>query len=99
MIRTALPVAALILATSACTPMPPRGAMPPGAAGACNAEPAAWAIGRAVEPRLVDRVVHDTGSRGVRVIHPGDPVTMDYRRDRVNIKVNERGAIYSISCG
>ena len=30
---------------------------------------------------------------------PGDVVTMDYRGDRVNIKVNERNAIVGVSCG
>lgn len=89
-----LPLAALFL--SACAPMP---AAPPPLAGTCNAEAAHWAIGRAATPEVVDRVVHETRSRAVRVIHPGQAVTMDYNPSRVNIHVNERNAINSITCG
>ena len=40
-----------------------------------------------------------TQSHAVRVIHPGQAVTMDYSPVRVNIHVNERNAITSITCG
>lgn len=93
-----LPLIVLALSVAACATMPPP---PPGAAptGACNAEGARWAIGQGVDDEVVNRVLHDTNSRDARVLRPGDMATMDFRPDRVNIDVNERGAITGIRCG
>lgn len=91
--------AALLLALpiAACAPMPPPG--PPPMADTCFAEGASWAIGKGVSDDIVERIRVDTRSQSVRVIRPGQAVTMDYRGDRVNIKLNERDAIVGISCG
>lgn len=35
----------------------------------------------------------------VRVIRPGDAVTMDFREDRVNVEVDAAGAVSRIYCG
>ncbi|ATE74092.1 I78 family peptidase inhibitor [Lysobacter capsici] len=40
-----------------------------------------------------------TGSRSVRVLKPGMAATMDFQQDRLNIDVNERGAITGLRCG
>lgn len=92
-----LPAILLIALLAACATMPPPG--PPPLADSCNAEAASWAMGHAVSDELVERIRVETGSRSVRVIRPGQPVTMDFRGDRVNIKLNERDAIVGISCG
>ncbi|MDG6347343.1 I78 family peptidase inhibitor [Luteimonas sp. 8-5] len=93
-----LPAILLIaLPLAACATMPPPG--PPPLAESCNAEAASWAMGHAVSDDIVERIRVETGSQSVRVIRPGQPVTMDYRGDRVNIKLNERDAIVGISCG
>ena len=92
-----LPAILLIELLAACATMPPPG--PPPLADSCNAEAASWAMGHAVSDELVERIRVETGSRSVRVIRPGQPVTMDFRGDRVNIKLNERDAIVGISCG
>lgn len=93
-----LPAILLIaLPLAACATMPPPG--PPPLADSCNAEAASWAMGHAVDDDIVERIRVETGSRSVRVIRPGQAVTMDYRGDRVNIKLNERDAIVGISCG
>ncbi|QDH68782.1 I78 family peptidase inhibitor [Marilutibacter alkalisoli] len=91
---TLIAASTLLLAT-ACTTTP----LPPQTIGQCNAEPASWAIGRAPDQNLIDDVLRDTGSRDVRVLEPGMAATMDYRADRVNIDVNDRGAITGIRCG
>lgn len=92
-------VAALVLATAACatTPPPPMVAHP--GTGQCNAHAVAWAVGRAATPDVVEQAREQSGSVDVRVIEPGMAVTMDYRHDRLNLKVNERGAITGVSCG
>ena len=35
----------------------------------------------------------------VRVIRPGDAVTMDFRPDRVNFKIDDNETIQAIDCG
>lgn len=100
--RIALTAAAAMLSVSACAAMGPPPMSGPAAApraGACNAEAARWAIGQPVDDALVNRVLRETGSRDARVIRPGEVVTMDYREDRVNLDVNERGAITGVRCG
>lgn len=98
MIRTGLSLTVLMLAVAGCTTAPPTtGAAPP--TGECNAEGARWAIGQAVNDDVVNRVLRDTGSRDARVLRPGQPATMDFRPDRVNVDVNDRGAITGLRCG
>jgi len=96
--RLALPCAALLLlSATACAPMPPAGGPPPG--GMCNATGAKSAIGRAPTPEVVEQARVDSGSATVRVIRPGDVVTMDFRGDRLNLDVNDRDAITGARCG
>ena len=94
-----VPVAVLLLSVVACTAMPPADVPPPMADGACNADPASWAIGHAATADVVERARVDSHSNDVRVVEPGQAVTMDYRGDRLNIDVNERGAITGLRCG
>lgn len=93
----ALPAIVLALSVGACATMAPPPANP--AAGPCNAEGARWAIGQAVNDDVVNRILRDTGSRDARVLGPGDAATMDYRPDRINVDVNDRGAITGLRCG
>lgn len=93
-----LPLAALLLSTAACTTAPPAESPPPDD-GPCVADAASWAIGRAASPEVVERAQSESHSSDVRVIEPGQPVTMDYSEERLNIHVNERGAITSLKCG
>ena len=101
--RRLLPVFALatMLPLAACSTTPPMntgGPYPP-LEMQCDADRARWAIGREATAEVVEEVRAATQSRDVRVIHPGQAVTMDYSTVRVNIHVNERNAITSITCG
>lgn len=88
------------LSLGACATQPPLHTAPYPTDGAqCDAERARWAIGREATEQVVEEVRAATQSRAVRVIHPGQAVTMDYSPVRVNIHVNERNAITSITCG
>ncbi|MGE7204466.1 I78 family peptidase inhibitor [Sphingomonas sp. NPDC019816] len=40
-----------------------------------------------------------TGARTIRVIAPGDAVTMDYRTDRLNIETDAAGRVTKVRCG
>ena len=96
--RIALPLFVLLLSVAACDTIPPPSAGPmPG--GGCNAAAIAWAVGRAPTPDVVERARVESGSAVVRVIAPGQPVTQDFRADRLTISTNERGAITGLACG
>jgi len=95
-----VPVIVLLLSVGACSTMPPPSDVtPPPSAGRCNADAARFAIGREPTPDLVERARAESGSATVRVIRPGDVVTMDHREDRLNLDVNERNAITGARCG
>jgi hypothetical protein len=94
-----VPVVVLLLSVAACTAMPPADVPPPTAGGVCNADAVSWAIGHAATAEVAERARVESGSNDVRVIEPGQAVTMDYRGDRLNIDVNERGAITGLRCG
>ena len=92
-----VPVIVLLLSMAACTALPPQG--PPMAAAQCNAEGARWALGREPSADVVERARLESGSAAVRVIRPGEAVTMDFRGDRLNLNVNARNAIDAVKCG
>jgi hypothetical protein len=93
-----IPVAVLLLSVVACTAMPPADVAPV-AGGPCMAEAASWAVGHAATADTVERARVESHSNDVRVIEPGQAVTMDYSPERLNINVNERGAITGLKCG
>lgn len=98
MIRTVLSATALVFAAAACTTMPP----PPVASQSmdgCTTDPIGWVIGQAASPDVVERARYESQSRDVRVIGPGQAVTLDHRHDRLNLHVNAAGAINQATCG
>ena len=72
-------------------PRPPR--------DQCQADRAQFIVGKVAENRLVERARRASGSRTVRVLRPGQPVTMDYRIERLNIEVDPRNFVLSVRCG
>ena len=36
---------------------------------------------------------------GTRILHPNTATTMDFRAERLNIRVNAEGIVESVSCG
>ena len=56
-------------------------------------------VGSPYTPELGEKVRELSGSTVVRVLHPGEVVTMEFRFDRVNITVDDAGAITQVTCG
>ena len=69
---------------------------PPTSAG-CDAGAAGAFIGRPAAEAEAARAAAAAGR--VRVIRPGDAVTMDYRADRLNVELDEAGIIRALRCG
>ena len=87
--------------TMACAAVPPEEAVPEvgGSGYTCNAEGLGDLIGREATSALGAEAVRRSGSRTMRWIRPGDVVTMDYREDRLNIHLDERGRVQRFACG
>ncbi|HVI59586.1 MAG TPA: I78 family peptidase inhibitor [Luteimonas sp.] len=66
----------------------------------CSADAAQSFVGKEATDATVADAKAAAGAKGdVRVIKPGQPVTMDFRGDRLNVEVDERNAIVRITCG
>jgi hypothetical protein len=92
---TALPA---LLLLAACASQPSDQAAPP-SAGACDADAAQAWIGKPATEANVDAAFKASGAKTLRALKPGQPMTMDYRIDRVNVLQDAAGNIEKISCG
>ncbi len=66
---------------------------------ACRAESASSLVGRPGTAALAEEARRMSGARVVRVLHPGDIVTMEFRGDRLNVHLDAAGKIERIVCG
>lgn len=84
------------LAMAGCTPVEMRGEAP--AAAACRTEGlSTWAGKRASDVRA-EEMMTASGARTLRWIAPHTAVTMDFRPDRLNVYVDDKGVIGKFSC-
>src|SRR3546814_11180429 len=66
----------------------------------CDADAAQSYIGQDASEATVAEAKAAAGATGaLRVIKPGQPVTMDFRADRLNVEVDDDNAILRITCG
>jgi hypothetical protein len=78
-------------------PMPPQH-RPPGAMQ-CHADGARFTLGQAVTPQLAEQARERSGARRVRVIRPGDMVTLEFDPGRLNIELDAAGRVRQVRCG
>lgn len=81
------------LALAACEPVPESSAPTLDLPQTCGAEELQELVG---QPRSV--LESREFPAGTRIIGPGDPVTADYRADRLNIEINSSDRIEKIGC-
>jgi hypothetical protein len=98
MIRLLLPIAMLSIA--ACQPVPPQTGTPapPAEPTACGAEKVAGFVGKTRTDALATEVARVSGAKNIRWISPGMAVTMDYREDRLNVDLDDKGVITRLYC-
>jgi hypothetical protein len=64
----------------------------------CSADSAKSFIGKPGDGNADDaRKAADADA--VRVIRPGEAVSMDYRAQRLNLKLDDKGVIVAVTCG
>ncbi len=95
--RAAAGLIAGALLLAGCTPVEMRGEQHP--ARECRNEPLRHFIGRPGEAGAIEGARRASGARTVRVVRPGEAVTMDFRADRLTITVDEHRVISRASCG
>jgi hypothetical protein len=97
---SAPPASALPATPGTSAPEAPSATAPGDASARCNADAAQSFIGQDASDTTVGQAQAAAGATGaVRVIKPGQPVTMDYRADRLNVEVDDHNAIVRITCG
>ena len=67
--------------------------------GQCDADRAQSLVGQPATAALGAEALARTGARTIRWIQPGQAVTMDYRTDRLNIKLDGNNRVTAITCG
>ena len=101
--RTAVPAAVLAMGLFAgCSSVQPDPGAPgraAAAAGPCNADAVAWAVGQPANEDVFARVWRESGAGLIRPIAPGQAVTRDLRSDRVNVHIDASNTITRVSCG
>ncbi|AKQ55401.1 I78 family peptidase inhibitor [Bordetella hinzii] len=88
-------------APSASAPSAPAsasGSMLPGGKS-CDAQPAQNLVGQAFSDSVGADVRSRSGSDSVRVLKPGQVMTLEYNPARVNIIIDGQGRISAIRCG
>jgi hypothetical protein len=86
------------------TSPPTMGSRPVGPGGApqidsCGLGSIGDLVGKPVTETTADDARKRSGARAVRVIRPGMMVTMDFRPDRLNIVVDDKGNVTNLRCG
>lgn len=82
---------------------PPAGDPKPHVAGGeghqCRPDTLDALVGKTASEEVIAKAVRDAGARNARVVKPGMAVTMDFREDRLTIRVDEANKIEGASCG
>jgi hypothetical protein len=72
---------------------------PEGLTVTCNVDAAKSFKGQKVSDALAEQARSAAGAASVRVIRPNQPVTMDYRGDRLNVITDDADMISEVNCG
>jgi hypothetical protein len=88
---TRLFAAVPLILLAACVPPPP--ATPPEDADLCKAQALQGLVGQ--PQSVLQSMLLPAGSR---VIGPSDPVTMDFRPERLNVEIGADGRIAKVGC-
>ncbi len=81
-------------------PAAPPGPLPLGpGSDRCDATKARFAVGEAFDAALLERARTAAGAAVARRLHPDQPVTMEYRGDRLNMLVGDDGEVSAVRCG
>lgn len=67
--------------------------------GKCSADTSQGLIGQPWSKKMEDRVRSRSHAFKVRVVRPGEMVTMDFVENRMTVTLDERNHVVKIACG
>jgi len=79
--------------------VPPAPPPPIIAPGQCNDAAAQFAIGKTADAKLVEEARIRASAQQVRMIHPGQMVTMEFSAGRLTLDVDASGKVVGARCG
>ena len=90
-------------ALSACAQQPPGVPVAPPppviAPNQCNDAAAQFAVGKPADAKLAEEARVRASALRVRMVHPGQMVTMEFDASRLTIDVDAGGKVVSVRCG
>lgn len=92
----------LCVALGACAQQRPAIIAPPApviAPGQCNEAAAQFAVGQAADAKLLEEVRVRASAQRVRLVRPGQMVTMEYDGGRLTLELDARNRIVRARCG
>ena len=95
--RSWVVVAAVLLSACATAEAPPPSAGT--GPGVCRDLASSQFVGREATSALAAEMLRTSGARVIRWVQPGMMVTMDFREDRLTVRLDERNRVQSVSCG
>ena len=94
-----LAVSALSACASTTPSQPASGGPQISGDGICHADRVAWAVGKPADEPTMKAVWKQSGSGLIRPIAPGQAVTRDFRKDRLNVHIDGKNLITQVTCG
>lgn len=89
--------------SAACSTVPPMEPDPPvrgeTPGHTCRDDGLSSFVGREATAETGAEILRQSGARTLRWIPQGSAVTMDFRTDRVNVRLDGQNGIESVSCG
>lgn len=67
--------------------------------GRCEASGADFSVGKHSSAALLEQARTSSGSQTARILKPNDVVTLEYRSDRLNLNVDDKGVVTRVNCG
>ncbi|AMO24457.1 hypothetical protein GCM10027034_12730 [Ramlibacter solisilvae] len=91
--------AGLFAACAQPSAMPPAPAPSNPVSSPCDAQPAQFALGRVLDAGLTEQLRARTGAERVRVVRPGEMVTMEFDGRRLTVELDAGGRVLKLRCG
>ncbi|MCC4619680.1 Elastase inhibitor AFLEI Flags: Precursor [Xanthomonas cassavae CFBP 4642] len=67
--------------------------------GNCDATQVQSLVGQPVTDAVSEQARSDAGAKSVRVLKPGQMVTMEFNGERLNLEVDAKNLVTSVRCG
>lgn len=96
-------IALVAILGAGCTTMAAEGSLPPAhgetAGYECRNEGLDAFVGREATSETGSEILTRSGAKVLRWLKPGQIVTMEFRSDRVNVKLDAQNRITAVTCG